>query len=104
MSIVFAVIITGHVKPFDRLEKNRFEQLNEVFLMVLIYHFVCFTPFQPDPMIRVRIGFSFMGLEILNIAGSLLFVLQSQLGELILKIKIYRALYRRNLYKQTEAF
>jgi hypothetical protein len=76
MSIVFAVIITGHVKPFEKMEKHTFEQLNEVFLMVLIYHFVCFTPFLPDPIVRVRIGFSFMGLELLNIAGSLLFVLQ----------------------------
>jgi hypothetical protein len=100
MSIIAAVILTGHVKPFEESGKHLFEQANEAFLMVLIYHFVCFTPFL-DTRVKTYIGFSFIGLEAFNIAGSLLLVTKVQIQELIRKFKIYRAKQKQRHYTKS---
>lgn len=77
MSAVAGVILIGNIKPFNESNKNRDEQANEVFLLVLIYHFLCFTPLLPDAKIQSYLGFSFISLEILFIAACLLRVAHS---------------------------
>jgi len=44
-TVVTAVILMGHIYPFETQFRHRLEMFNEVCLMFVIYPIICFSPF-----------------------------------------------------------
>ena len=53
-------------KPFDGNFLNRAVVLEELVIIVLIYHILCFTDFMPDVEVKHDLGFSFIAV-VMNI-------------------------------------
>ena len=49
-------------KPFDGNILNRAVVLEELTIIVLIYHILCFTDFMPDVEVKHDLGFSFIAI------------------------------------------
>jgi len=46
--VVTAVLLYGWIKPFNDPLMNKMELFNEVVIMFVVYHMICFTPFIQD--------------------------------------------------------
>ena len=46
--IIFSIIMVGYVKPWENPSKWKYQLGNEVLLLLVYYHLMCFTPFFPD--------------------------------------------------------
>jgi len=56
--IIFAFILNGHLEPFKEPKHNVLEMFNEAMMMVVLYHFLLFTPMVYDPETKFVIGYS----------------------------------------------
>ena len=63
-----------HFRPLDSPFANRIEVMNECTILALSYHLLGFTDLVPDAVIRNKIGFSYMGVTLLNIGVHLIFL------------------------------
>ena len=77
--VVTAVILVGQIKPFKQVGGDRKEQVNEVLMMFVVYHMICFTPFMPDAETAYNLGYTVISLiafhlifNILGISGTIL--------------------------------
>lgn len=58
MTCIVLIIVGGLTNPLKtRYESNMF-YFNEVKLIFIMYHIVCFTDFIPDPETRFLVGYS----------------------------------------------
>jgi len=71
MTVLVQVIILGRVEPFARKSTNSFEMFNEGTLLLVIYNFICFTPFVPDEVMRFNLGYVVCGVISANIVVNL---------------------------------
>ena len=55
--IVASVIIIGNARPYQWQSKRSLEYFNEIILMIVLYTFICFSPFVPDIEMRFAIGY-----------------------------------------------
>jgi hypothetical protein len=58
-------------RPFKTKARNRLELFNEVFIIIIMYHFFIFTDFVPDSMAKYKMGYSCCVLLLVNIVGNL---------------------------------
>jgi len=65
--ILAAFIIVGHLEPYQDRYHNRREMFNEIIMMVVLYHFLLFTPFVPEPATQHLIGYSVIFFTCLHI-------------------------------------
>jgi len=56
--VITAVIMIGHVSPYARKGQNQVETFNEVVIMFVVYHMICFTPFIWDLEMKYNLGYS----------------------------------------------
>ena len=68
---------------------------NEVFTMVLLYHFMCFTPFISEPSTKLAVGTSFCILESLNLIINLGYICFGQVKDGIRAYKLWVAKKKR---------
>jgi len=59
--------------------------------MAILYHFICFTPFIPEPRTKLVIGSSFCILESLNLVLNLLSIIYGQVKDGIRFYQIWKA-------------
>jgi hypothetical protein len=100
LNIVVACFLLGSCRIFGERSQTKLAIFNEAFIMVLLYHFMCFTPFVSDMPARIQIGFSFCILESLNLLVNLLIISGSVCKGLIFKFKIWRAYKKLLTQKQ----
>ena len=55
---LFEIIYIGLVSPYWRALDNKVELFNELVNCIVIYHFICYTDFLPDPEIQFQLGWS----------------------------------------------
>ena len=65
------------------------EFFNEIVLMLVMYHMLCFSPFVPAIEIRYYIGYSCCLIVSLHLAVSLYFITAEKVRDLILKFRSY---------------
>jgi len=91
LTIIVQVIILGRVQPYSVSNKRRYEMFSETILMLVLYHFICFTPFVPDLEVRFKLGYSVCGLVCLHLAVSLFLLLKESYRNAKLKRLVYKA-------------
>jgi len=62
------------------MKDNLLVNINEFFILIQIYHFMCFTPFNPDKMMQYFMGFSM----VINMA----IMMAINVGFMVLKLVI----------------
>jgi len=63
------MITIGLLRPFKLPFLNKMELMNEFTVLIINYHFLCFTAFVPDVPTRIIVGYS-----IISITGYVLVV------------------------------
>jgi hypothetical protein len=80
MAMVFtevaAVILMGHIYPFETQFRHRLEMFNEVCLMFVIYAIICFSPFVTSYQRKHEMGFICCGIIGLNLSINLFFMVK----------------------------
>jgi hypothetical protein len=89
-----AIYIT-YVKPFEIPLLNYMEVFNEVCVLIATYHLFLFTDFVPDPELRYTIGWSIIGVTLINIIVNMLVMFWSTLKQMRLMCKKLSAHYRK---------
>jgi len=56
--IVTSVILLGNVAPYREAANNQMEIFNEIVIMFVMYHMICFTPFVHDVYMKYNLGYS----------------------------------------------
>jgi len=85
------VIILGRVQPFVLLSQYRYEMFNECVVMLVMYHFLLFTPFVEDLEVRFQLGYSVCGLICLHLAVSIFLIVKDNFNDLRKKRLIHKA-------------
>ena len=73
--VVAAVILIGHIQPFETLFRERLEMFNEVCLMFVVYPIICFSPMVTNYHRKHEMGFICIGIISLNLIVNLFFML-----------------------------
>ena len=92
MQCVLIITYLGTVKPFEAPFNNKLEMFNEICIIGVCYHLMLFTDFLPSPPKQYLLGWSLIGITVLNVVtnmGILFFM-----GSRDLKIK-FIAMWRR---------
>jgi hypothetical protein len=84
-----------YVKPFEIPLLNYMEVFNEVCVLIATYHLFLFTDFVPDPELRYSIGWSIIGVTIVNIIVNMLVMFWSTIKQLRLMFKKLIAHYQK---------
>ena len=74
---------------------NYMEVFNEICVLIATYHLFLFTDFVPDPELRYNIGWSIIGVTLVNIVVNMLVMFWSTINQLKLMFKKLAAYYRK---------
>ena len=74
--IITAVIIIGNVRPFTDPKKSRFEFFNEIMIMLVMYHIICFSPFVPSLETKFLLGYSVCFVVSMHLVINLYFIMK----------------------------
>ncbi len=80
-SIVMTIYVTLF-KPFELPLLNRMEVFNEYTIMLATVHLLTFTQFVPEPETQYIMGWSIIGITVLNIAVNMFVMFYSSLRQL----------------------
>lgn len=99
---IFLIIYVGFIKPFKIPFMNKLELFNEVTILVITYHLLLFTNFNPDPITQYYVGYSIMGVTLFNILGNISIILIQgiygiKLAYLKLKRKIILKCFKKKI-------
>jgi hypothetical protein len=87
-SWVATIILNGFfmfVNPKDFF----MEQTNEFFIMILMYHMICFADLVTDETTRGYVGWSMVGFMCLNFLFNFMAILQQSINNWIKSIKLW---------------
>lgn len=70
------VILIGLTQPMNPKSRNKTEIFNEICVIIVIYHCICFTDFLPDANFRYNVGYSCCLCLIFNIIGNVSYLLR----------------------------
>jgi hypothetical protein len=85
------IIYLQHVTPYDDSSTVVIETINEVFLLLICYHFILLTDLLSDPMLKFKIGWSLCGHVLAMIAMNLLIIVFVSLTQLCIDLKKKKA-------------
>ena len=80
------VIANGITKPFSDPKEYFMEQFNEFFVILLIYHLICFADFVKDYETQQYVGWSMIATLLINIIINLSIILWDTV------VNVYKAL------------
>lgn len=52
------IIMNGQLMPFKDSVSNKMELINEMGIVIVMYHMICFTDFNPSKEAAVQMGWS----------------------------------------------
>lgn len=64
-AIISTMIFIGHETPFASSMRNKAEVLEQLAILVIIYHIFCFTDWLPDLFVRHNLGYSLISCIVL---------------------------------------
>ena len=85
------------VRPFHSKLMNALEVVNEVSVLIAIYHLLCFTEFVPDPNLHDSIGFSLLAVTGIAFVINVMALIYT--GILEIKKVVKRLLYKWGFLK-----
>ena len=88
MSSIAMIIANGHIKAKNSKFDQRMEAFNEVKLLLIMYHMLCFTNLGPDPETKYMIGYSCSATLILGTAINMFMMIVTPIKGLKLYCKI----------------
>ena len=80
------IIMTGHIQPFKDPRDYFIDCMNELFILLLIYHLICFADFVKDYQTQTYVGWSMVSVMMLNIAINFTIILWGSI------VKLYKTL------------
>ena len=85
----------GIVRPFDHVFDNKFELMNESFMMMSTYFLLGFSNFIPDPYARYTIGWLNIGFFLIMLSSNIGIILYRNMSKLrrYLKLKYTKIAY-----------
>ena len=84
------IIITGQIRPFKDPSDYFIDCMNEFFILLLIYHLICFADFVKDYQTQTYIGWSMVCVMMINIVINFTIILRGSI------VKLYK--YCRTKY------
>ena len=78
---IVVIVYIALVKPFELPMLNRLEVFNEVCIIGAAYHLLLFTEYVSDPELQYSIGWSIIGVTVLNIAVNMIIMLKMEMME-----------------------
>ena len=85
----FYTMFVVYTQMFEEKKTQMKETLNEIIVMLTIYHFFCFTNFVSDPSIRAGfLSYSMLLMTCLNMTVNLLPVVHEMYRDYKLKAKV----------------
>lgn len=93
--VMHSVIVLMYIKlarPFESPLVNFMEVFNEFCILIAACHLFCFTEYLGDPNMQYKMGFSMIGVTVLNIVCNMLVMIvctgiQLRLNYLIMKVR-----------------
>lgn len=86
MSSFYFIYYAGNM-PHSIVQRNRVEILNEVIIMHMNYHMICFTEYNLSPENQFIMGYSFVACILLLVLGNLTLVITNQVKAIQMKRK-----------------
>jgi hypothetical protein len=74
LSCSYVVISVGHSNIYRLPSDLRLEYFNECTIMICVYHYICFTLFVDDPIVRYYVGYSLIGVTCFNLVVNVLLI------------------------------
>ena len=89
------IIFVAEVKPFELPLLNKMEVINECFIIMAAYHLFLYTDFVPDPILQYQLGWSIIGVTVINIILNMAVMIgvsmrRIKLSCMLLKLKLKR--------------
>ena len=100
---ILVIVYIALVKPFELPLLNRLEVFNEVCIIGAAYHLFLFTEYVSDPELQYSIGWSIIGVTVLNIAVNMIIMLKTSFARLRLQYKKLRYQFRVFQLKRKKA-
>jgi len=85
-----ALFYNGYAKPFERHSQYVIETINEVTVIMIIYHVFCFTEFVPDPKTRHTVGWSLIVTITCNLLINVFLIIKELVSDILQKCKLYQ--------------
>lgn len=63
------IIMLGYTMPFSSAARNKAEFVEEVAILILMYHFLCFSDWMTDMQTRQELGFSVIAIILIQIGA-----------------------------------
>ena len=82
------IILNGYLM-FENPRDFTIDQTNEAFIMILVYHMICFADLVTDEKTRGNIGWSMVGTMCLNILFNFGVILKDSISELVKKVRLW---------------
>ena len=89
---VATIALIGSQRPFISKNRNRAEILQEIVIICIMYHVLCFTDFVPDPALRNLVGYSLISCTLLHLFVYFGLELYFFVKRMVRRCKISRAL------------
>ena len=74
--------MTGCIRPFKDPNDYFIDCMNEFFILLLIYHLICFADFVKDYQTQTYVGWSMVCVMMINIAINFTIILWGSIGKL----------------------
>ena len=82
------IFVLGWMQPYETKSKWKRELLNEYFIILTIYHVMCFTEGNPIST-RISVGYSFCFFLSIHVFGNILLILGMSLKSALWGLKKY---------------
>lgn len=92
---VAVIIYTAWVRPFELPMMNTMEIFNELCILLASCHLFVFTAFVDSPEVQYKLGWTLIGVSVLNMAVNILVMIKASFREL-------KLMFRKLLYKYRE--
>lgn len=87
--VIFSIIMVGHIKPWREPMQWKSQLFNEMVILVVYYHLMCFTPFFPDYDNQYTVGYSVIVIVSLHIFYSIAFMAYLSFYSTIYRLKLW---------------
>ena len=99
MAVVCQVIFLGLVKPFKSKNQNKVEIINEIMIMLTMYHMFFFTDYVRDERLRYNLGYSCLSIVFIHLSFNFALITWITLTGLQWKAKVKLARHHQKFQR-----
>ena len=97
MTSIILIILSGLIKTRSTKAASRMDTFNEVKLIFIMYHIICFTRYIPDPETQFTIGYSCMAFLMLGLLTNMSTLIKQPF--ILCRLNLFIALAKRRAKK-----